>query len=409
MGFTFRKSLRLFKGVRLNIGKRGISSITLGGNGLGYRIPIGSSNQTRGEVSSSSGCLGCLGTCVLGGLAATIGFAFFGSRLVSSPDVTPLVGTQASTPVPPTPTASSPALPPTSPTTITPAEKPAPNPISEKEVSEIVLKKTLSTPDLNESSRTWSDATKKFQTDALMVATNDGSVTLRRTDNSKEVKLPISKLSEVDQIYIMQVIAPRVDPKAKVIIGRITEVMDGDTIRIANALETVKTVRLVGVDAPEKTQPQGKEVLERLASLIVNKQGRVEYTATDRYERILGSLYLDDVWINANMVATGDAWHYEQFFRNLDFEKLQYHARYNKLGLWQDKEAIAPWEWRDGIRQIAIEEPVSPQDSVMVYITKLGKHYHDVGCRHLRKDKIPIQLNKARSAYQPCKICNPVR
>lgn len=38
MGFRFRKTVRLFPGLRLNVTKHGINSVSLGGRGLSYNI-----------------------------------------------------------------------------------------------------------------------------------------------------------------------------------------------------------------------------------------------------------------------------------------------------------------------------------------------------------------------------------
>ena len=43
-----------------------------------------------------------------------------------------------------------------------------------------------------------------------------------------------------------------------------------------------------------------------------------------------------------------------------------------------------------------------------VYTTNTGSKYHKNGCRYLKKSKIKISLNKAKSIrLTPCKVCNP--
>jgi endonuclease YncB( thermonuclease family) len=46
-----------------------------------------------------------------------------------------------------------------------------------------------------------------------------------------------------------------------------TSIIDGDTFRLENG----ETVRLIGIDAPELSQPGGKESREYLTQLILNK------------------------------------------------------------------------------------------------------------------------------------------
>ena len=48
MGFRFRKSVRLFPGIRLNLSKSGPSSISVGGRGLTYNIGKKGTRATGG-------------------------------------------------------------------------------------------------------------------------------------------------------------------------------------------------------------------------------------------------------------------------------------------------------------------------------------------------------------------------
>jgi endonuclease YncB( thermonuclease family) len=45
---------------------------------------------------------------------------------------------------------------------------------------------------------------------------------------------------------------------AAVIHGRVVGVSDGDTVKVLDAAQRLYTVRLMGIDAPEKTQPFGQ-------------------------------------------------------------------------------------------------------------------------------------------------------
>lgn len=56
----------------------------------------------------------------------------------------------------------------------------------------------------------------------------------------------------------------------------------------------------------------------------------------------------------------------------------------------------------------AEEAAKSTQSSRTVYITNTGSKYHSAGCRHLKKSKIEIGYDEARSqGYEPCGVCNP--
>ena len=45
--------------------------------------------------------------------------------------------------------------------------------------------------------------------------------------------------------------------------------------------------------------------------------------------------------------------------------------------------------------------------SKIVYITKSGKHYHEKGCKYLKKSSIPVNMDNAISNnYSACKNCH---
>jgi hypothetical protein len=84
VGFRFRKTIRLAKGVRLNVGKSGISSLSVGGKWAGYTIGrrgisrrvslpgTGLSYTTRPASRGGLGCLLSLGPALLFGFLAVI-------------------------------------------------------------------------------------------------------------------------------------------------------------------------------------------------------------------------------------------------------------------------------------------------------------------------------------------------
>ncbi|MBE0576394.1 MAG: thermonuclease family protein [Desulfuromonadales bacterium] len=57
--------------------------------------------------------------------------------------------------------------------------------------------------------------------------------------------------------------------------------------------------------------------------------------------------------LNKQIVEAGYAWQYKKYSKDPKYGDLEAEARAEKLGLWQDKEPVPPWEWRKGIRKIA--------------------------------------------------------
>lgn len=89
------------------------------------------------------------------------------------------------------------------------------------------------------------------------------------------------------------------DESEKVIVQRI---IDGDTIKANNI-----SIRLLGINSPEKGEPLSDEATEFLEKLILNKTIKLESTKQDRYRRTLAYIFLGNENINLKIVENGFA------------------------------------------------------------------------------------------------------
>jgi micrococcal nuclease len=100
-------------------------------------------------------------------------------------------------------------------------------------------------------------------------------------------------------------------------VGVVTEVVDGDTLRIRLAGRDER-VRLIGIDTPESVHPHtpvecfGKEAARRLRSLLSEgSEVRLErdVEARDRYGRLLAYVFRrrDDLFVNQALAHDGFA------------------------------------------------------------------------------------------------------
>ncbi len=119
----------------------------------------------------------------------------------------------------------------------------------------------------------------------------------------------------------------------------VLEVVDGDTVRIPGY-----TVRLYGVDAPEKDQPFGPQATMCLAALVWGRIVEVYPRDEDRYGRLVAVLKVGDREVNETLVARGCAWAYPKTGR--EYRDEERRAREQGLGLWSQPDPIPPWEWR---------------------------------------------------------------
>lgn len=184
--------------------------------------------------------------------------------------------------------------------------------------------------------------------------------------------------------------------EAETLPGRCVSVSDGDTMRIQLANRERVRIRLWGIDAPEKGQAFGEDARETLNDLIYRKDVRVEVEDTDQYGRKVGRVYVGDVYVNEHMVRQGMAWHYEYHAPDAgDLAAAQQAARLERAGLWQDDNAISPYEYRkanntkDGDREEAQEKPRATQSKTQAPKTAPKKR--------TPKSTKPIQQSEAKA------------
>ncbi|HAQ39082.1 MAG TPA: hypothetical protein DCQ58_11290 [Saprospirales bacterium] len=138
------------------------------------------------------------------------------------------------------------------------------------------------------------------------------------------------------------------------VIGDITRVIDGDTIEMHADNGAYMTIRLHGIDSPDKCQNQFEEAKEYATKILLNKKVKFIQTGTDQYGRFVGEIYLDadntrnefGVWFNAAIVGSGFAWHWPRYSNSQQLASLQLMAKKLKVGVWQESNPIPPWEFR---------------------------------------------------------------
>lgn len=127
--------------------------------------------------------------------------------------------------------------------------------------------------------------------------------------------------------------------------GRVVAIHDGDSLTLL--VDRVQhRIRLNGIDAPERGQAWNQRARQALADLCFGQQAEVILQGTDRYGRELGDVYVGDLFVNAQMVRVGMAWHYKQYSKDETLAALEEEAREAKRGLWADPSPMPPWDYR---------------------------------------------------------------
>jgi len=116
----------------------------------------------------------------------------------------------------------------------------------------------------------------------------------------------------------------------------ISYVIDGDTLKTKDG----KSIRLIGINAPEIGEPCSLEAKKKLEELIIGKRLRLEKDVGDKdeYGRLLRYVYADDLFVNAEMIKIGLA-RFEEVEPNTKFSSLflemENNARKEKGCIWE--------------------------------------------------------------------------
>lgn len=85
----------------------------------------------------------------------------------------------------------------------------------------------------------------------------------------------------------------------------VQRVIDGDTVVINN-----KSVRLLGINTPEKGEKYYQESKKFLEKFVLNKKVKVLYLGVDKYRRDLAYIFINEKNINLEIVENGFANYY---------------------------------------------------------------------------------------------------
>jgi micrococcal nuclease len=128
--------------------------------------------------------------------------------------------------------------------------------------------------------------------------------------------------------------------------AKVKRVIDGDSLVVIDDKSSEHEVQLEGIDAPELKQEFGKESSEALTKMLKDKTVRLTWTSKDNYERLLAQVYVENTYINVEMLKNGMAWHFKRYNKSEELAKLEIEAKAAKKGLWAKDSPVAPWVYR---------------------------------------------------------------
>lgn len=158
----------------------------------------------------------------------------------------------------------------------------------------------------------------------------------------------------------------------------VTRVIDGDTIEV-NLEGLIYRVRYIGIDAPEIGEPCADEATEANRQLVEGKTVWLEkdISETDKYGRLLRYVYVDDIFVNEELVRLGLALpsSYPPDVKHDDtFSLIGFMARkYDVVGIWSPscfQQYISPY-YGYSIDYPRIWEILDASDSHLILVSDI--------------------------------------
>ncbi|MFK7102234.1 thermonuclease family protein [Flavobacterium oreochromis] len=128
--------------------------------------------------------------------------------------------------------------------------------------------------------------------------------------------------------------------------GKVVKVKDGDTIEIIDENLDTYTIRIEGIDCPEKSQEFGSTAKKFTSNEIYLKNVEILPINKDKYGRIIAKVLYDKKNLSEELLKAGLAWHYKKFNKNAIYSNLEIKARKKKKGLWIQNNPIPPYQFR---------------------------------------------------------------
>jgi len=147
--------------------------------------------------------------------------------------------------------------------------------------------------------------------------------------------------------------------------GRVARVEDGDTILVVDRNNTQHTVKLSGIDAPDRSQSFGMQAQSNLGSLLSDQEVTVIWENRTREGNLLAKVMVSPPQAPCRMrpdcprtldaglqqITDGMAWWRVQTVDQQSapdraaYRHAEFDAKIHRRGLWAEAKPIPPWQW----------------------------------------------------------------
>jgi micrococcal nuclease len=130
------------------------------------------------------------------------------------------------------------------------------------------------------------------------------------------------------------------------ITGKVTNILDGNTLEIISTGNETYKISLLGVDSPELTQEYGEKAKKFLEKLAHQKEVVVQLQGKDRWGNHLGIVLLKgSIDLRIELLQEGLAWTSEKNPLP-ELEEHRTKAQVKGKGLWKQNNPTPPWIYR---------------------------------------------------------------
>lgn len=150
--------------------------------------------------------------------------------------------------------------------------------------------------------------------------------------------------------------APSDAPLPPALRARSVQIQDGDSVIVLGSDGIRRTVRLSGIDAPERSQPHADASRRHLRTLLAGRDLEIRPVKYDAFGRLVAQVLVVDgsqaVDAGLAQLQAGLAWYFRRYERDLPAsDRPRYAAgedaaRRSRTGLWTEPAPEAPWAFR---------------------------------------------------------------
>lgn len=151
-------------------------------------------------------------------------------------------------------------------------------------------------------------------------------------------------------LFTLALLALPLSGQAEMLSGRVVAIVDGDTLVLQVARQR-HTIRIAGIDAPERVQSFGARSQANLGQMVFQQQAEADCTGRDGAGQSRCKVWIEGQDVGLRQLADGMAWWLREAVdaptseQAMAYQQAEMMARLRRLGLWSETNPTPPWNW----------------------------------------------------------------